>query len=294
VTYSDDPAPRARQFTEPLREMSVFALLAGNAVFLVIGLSRLFLVINGWATQFGMRCAEVFPAFVGPYALGLPFLAVLLATHVTPMLPRTRLIVMAVLAEYAVSGFFGVLTFLGAFAHDLSSPRAVIEGVLSRGVWLGFLILATLLVFRVWRGLFPPPPPRPPVFGGYAPTTYGKPYPGQPMYPQPATPAQPSSAAPWPEVPPPPMPAPVALDPGVTARLNPVAAPESAAPESTAPTTPADAPTTDVPLADAGEPTSRLDLAPQPPDTGGEATQVVPAPDAAQKAPNAGNPAGPA
>jgi hypothetical protein len=234
----------ARPFTEPLREMSAFALLAGNAVFLVIAVSRLFFVIERWAAEFGLRCADVFSTFVGPYSVGFPLAAVLLATHIAPMVPRTRLVLMVALIEYAVSGFFGVVTFLGAFAHDLSSPRAVIEGVLGRGVWLGFLILASMVLYRIWRGLFPPPRPAAPVFGGHGPTTYGRPYPGQPLYPQPTTPAgsppgagSPQPVAGWPEVPPPPMPAPLAVD---------------------------------------ADPTTRIIAAPQPPETGGDATQVVP------------------
>jgi hypothetical protein len=251
-----------RRFTEPLRELSVFALLAGNAVFLLIGVTRLFVVIDGWASDFGRRSAETFPTFVGLFALGLPIMAVLLATHVEPLVARTRLVLLVALAEYGVSAFLGVLTFLGAFAYDLRSPRAVIEAVLFRGVWLGFLVLGSLLLYRIWRGLFPPPPPRSPVYGGYGPTTYGKPYPGQPMYPQPGTPpagqTSPTgqSASGWPEVPPPPMPAPITTEADPTTRLTPV----SAEPGS--------------------EPTAPLELPVRSPtpetETGGDATQVVP------------------
>jgi hypothetical protein len=250
--------PRARRFTEPLRELSVFALLGGNAVFLLIGVTRLFVVIDGWASDFGRRCDETFPTFVGPASLGLPVLAVLLATHVEPMVPRTRLVLLAAIAEYGVSAFFGVLTFLGAFAYDLRSPRAVIEGVLVSGVWLAFLVLGCLLLYRIWRGLFPPAPPRSPVYGGYAPTTYGKPYPGQPMYPQPGTPASPAGQSPaaagWPEVPPPPMPAPITIEADPTTRLTPV------------------------PVEPGAEPTAQLPVRSPSPETetGGDATQVVP------------------
>jgi hypothetical protein len=205
---------------------------------------------------------------------------VLLATHVEPMVPRTRLVLLVAIAEYGVSAFFGALTFLGAFAFDLRSPRAVIEAVLLRGVWLGFLLLGGMVLYRLWRGLFPPPPPRSPVYGGgYAPTTYGKPYPGQPMYPQPGASTSPtgpgdqaagdqSAAAAWPEVPPPPMPAPITIEPDPTTRLTPVAA---------EPTTPAHPATPDS-GEPAGEATTVLPTQPQPPDTGGDATQVVPLP----------------
>jgi hypothetical protein len=270
VTFAPNPAgdegPQARRFTEPLRELSVFALLAGNAVFLLIGVTRLFVVIDRWASDFGLRSAEVFGTFVGLYAIGLPILAVLLATHVEPMLHRTRLVLLVAAGELGVSAFFGALTFLGAFAYDLRSPRAVIEAVLIRGVWLGFLVLGGMVLYRLWRGLFPPRPPRPPVYGGHAPATYGKPYPGQPMYPQPGAPpaGDQSVASGWPEVPPPPMPAPITIEPDPTTRLTAVAV---------EPTTPAHPPVSGEPVEDA---TTQLPAQPQPPDTGGDATQVVP------------------
>ncbi|MDT5028211.1 MAG: hypothetical protein QOE61_4637, partial [Micromonosporaceae bacterium] len=101
----------------------MLGLLAGNAVFLLIGFSDLFFVIDRWASDFGLRCAQVFATFVGPVSLILPIAALLLATHVTPMLRRSRQVLIAVLAELGVSALFGAITFLGAFAHDLGSPR---------------------------------------------------------------------------------------------------------------------------------------------------------------------------
>jgi hypothetical protein len=279
---SGRPSTPARRFTEPLRELSVLALLAGNAVFLVLGVSGLFLVINGWASDFGQRCAAVFGAFVGPFALGIPIVAVLLATHVAPMVPRSRLILIVALSEYAASAFFGAITFLGAFAYDLRSARATIEGLLNRSVWMGFLILGSILLLRLWMGLFPRPRTQATSYGGYpSTTTYGRPYPGQPLYPQPGSPeattganpvvpapagsgsGAPGSGAPaipaprsatgWPEVPPPPMPAPPPVDADPTAPLILTSAQMTNAQKASA---------------------QRAD--PQPPETGGDATQVVP------------------
>lgn len=213
----------ARQFTEPLRELGAIALLAGNAVFLALGFSGLFFVIDRWATDFGLRCAAVFGTFAGPLSIGLPLAAMLLATHVAPMVRRTRPILMTVCVELGVSAFFGFITFLGAFANDLSSARATAEGLARRSVWLGFLVLACIVVVRVWMGLYPAPKPRPAGYLPYAQPTYGRPYPGQPMYPQPTY--RPGIAEPdyaravaettpetgWPVVPPPPTPAPLVV-----------------------------------------------------------------------------------
>ena len=82
-----------------------------------------------------------------------------------------------------MGALFGFITFLGAFAHDLSSARDTIEGLMERSVWLGFLVIACIVVVRVWMGLYPPPKPR--AYQTYLPQpTYGRPYPGQPLYPQ--------------------------------------------------------------------------------------------------------------
>jgi hypothetical protein len=309
-TPTTAPAPSggtlARQFTEPLRELSVLALLGGNAVFLFLGFSDLFLVIDRWASDFGLRCAQVFPTFVGPISLGLPIAAMLLATHVAPMIRRARLVLIVVLAELGVSALFGAITFLGGFAHDLSSARATIENTLWRIVWLGFLVLACVLVARLWLGLYPTAKPGPAGYSGYGQPSYGRPYPGQPLYPQdvptysagaaPVVPGQSGSPAAamsaptpvtgWPVVPPPPMPEPLVVPVGdLTQRLPrlPDVAPEapaSPAPASAAPASPA-------PTSPAAEP---LELAEEPvgQPTGEQVTELVARPDATTTEPAEG------
>lgn len=213
----------ARPFTEPLRELIAFVLLAGNGVFLVLGFSGLFFVLDRWGSEFGLRSEAVFSTFVGPYSLGLPIVAMLLATHVYPMVRRSKAVLITVLAELAVSAFFGLVTFLGAFANDLASARATVEGLLWRSVWLAFLIFACIVAVRLWLGLYPAAKAGPVGYPAtYRQPTYGSPYPGQPMYPQATfTPgsAQPSytphetvlDSSGWPVVPPPPVPGPLVL-----------------------------------------------------------------------------------
>jgi hypothetical protein len=193
-------------------------------------------------------------------AIGLPLLAAILATHVTPIVPRARLLLLAAAVEYGVSALFGAITFLGAFAYDLRSVRATLEGLLFRGVWLGVLLFAGIVLARLWLGLYPPVPrPRPSAPGLYGqPAGYGQPYPGQPTY-QPGQAAPPAghpapgpmaatvtdASAGWPAVPAPPMPDRL---PGMPGGPPPDADPDR---------------------------TTRL---PTPPESGGDATQVVPAP----------------
>lgn len=173
---------RARGVTDGMRYLAVCALLAGNGVLLFLGVSDLLFVVSGWITRFGARSEVVFDTFAGPVAIALPLLAMLLATHVHSVLPQARWLLQVALAEYAVSGFFGVITYLGAFAEDVFSIRSTVDGLISRAVWLAFLAIAGVAVYRVYRALYPPIP-RP--LYGYGPPVYGQPYPGQPTYPPP-------------------------------------------------------------------------------------------------------------
>ena len=75
----------------------------------------------------------------------------------TPVVPRHRLILLAAGIEYGVSAFFGLATFLGAFADDLPAARATLEGLLCRAVWLAFLSLGALVLARLYVGLVPGP-----------------------------------------------------------------------------------------------------------------------------------------
>ncbi len=224
----------ARQVTEPIRPIAANALLIGNGVFLFIGLSDLLFVVNGWASGFGTRSVGAFDAFAGPLAVALPLLAVLIATHMGPTLPKARTILIGALGSYAFSAVFGVITYLGAFAGSLFSVRDTFDGLLWRSVWLCFLAIAGMAVYRVYQAMFPAAPPKAP----YGPTVYGRPYPGQPMYPQPTY--QPGTAEPryeqprdtavfdaptaetgWPAVPP--QMAPPAAGPTVTPTVRPAA-----------------------------------------------------------------------
>jgi hypothetical protein len=166
-----------------MRQLGATALLIGNGVFLFVGLSDLIFVVSGWASDFGVRSAAAFGAFAGPLAIALPLLAVLIATHIAPTVPQARTIVMAALGSYGVSAFFGLITYLGAFAGDLFSIRATFDGLLVRTVWLAFLTVAAMTVYRIYRSTYPSTPSK--AAYSYGPTMYGRPYPGQPMYPQP-------------------------------------------------------------------------------------------------------------
>jgi hypothetical protein len=188
VGNGKDPAT----ITAPFRELAALILAGAAAVFLVVAFLDLFFVIDGFASLFGVRAEADFPEFVGPWSIGFPLGAVLLATHVKPVVARARLITLGALIEYGVAALFGVITLLATFIHEVSggpygsgSIRTGFFNLLDRLVWLGLLAFAGYLVLRIWRGVFSVPRPQAPPQGyGYGGTTYGGTTYGAPGYPQ--------------------------------------------------------------------------------------------------------------
>jgi hypothetical protein len=160
VTFPSTPPTgdtEASQFTKPLRELAAFVLLAGNAVLLFLSITSLIFVVDGWASEFGRRAADTYYGFVGQTSILVPLIAMLIATHIRPPVRHARTITLAALAEFLVSAFFGVVTFIGAFAEDVangrgSTVRFIFENLITRTVWLAFFALAGYVVWRVAIG----------------------------------------------------------------------------------------------------------------------------------------------
>ncbi|WP_074316952.1 hypothetical protein [Micromonospora cremea] len=168
-------ATQARQLTKPLRELGALALLGANAVFLFVGLLRL-LTPNDYSS-FTERAGSAFFTFIGLEAVGLPLLAVLLATHVSPVLPKAKLITQMALGEYAVSALLGTLTMLIWAVGRLAEAEVLdaLLGVLTRFAWLMIFAAAAWVVYAIWRKLYYVPRPKP------QPGVYGQPQPGWPQ-----------------------------------------------------------------------------------------------------------------
>ncbi|MFI6328699.1 hypothetical protein ACIBBG_10450 [Micromonospora chersina] len=192
---------QASQLTKPLRELAALVLLGANAVLLFVGLLRLLVPVDDYST-FSGRAGSTFFAFVGLESTVLPLLAVLLATHVRPVLPKAKLITQVALVEYAVSAVFGALTFLIWMVGRLADGEVLdaFLGLLTRVAWLAVFAIAAFVVFKIWRTLYyvPKPKPQPGVYGQAQPGWPQQPGPGQPGgypapggYPQAGAPQQP-------------------------------------------------------------------------------------------------------
>ncbi|MFF0172587.1 hypothetical protein [Micromonospora profundi] len=168
-------AAQARQQTKPLRELGALALLGANAVFLFVGLIRLF-TPNDYV-DITDRAGGAFFTFIGVEAVVLPLLAVLLATHISPIVPKAKLITQVALIEYALSVLFGTLTLLIWTVGRLAETEILdaLLGVLSRFAWLVIFGVAAWVVFTVWRKLFYVPKPK------SQPGVYGQPQQGWPQ-----------------------------------------------------------------------------------------------------------------
>ncbi|MEV1142998.1 hypothetical protein [Micromonospora sp. NPDC049799] len=172
MTSPDPASTDARHLTSPLREPAALVLLGANAVFLFVGLLQL-LLASRYGTFTG-RAGAAFFAFVGIEAVVLPLLAVLLATHVRPVVPRAKLITQVALGEYAASAGLGALTFLIWTFGRLAEGEALdaFLGLLVRLAWLAVLAVAAWAVYTIWRTLYHVPKPKP------QPGVYGQPQPG--------------------------------------------------------------------------------------------------------------------
>lgn len=209
--------------TAPFREVAALILVGAAAVIIFVAfLNFLFGLDN-----FGLQAQGDFASLVNLETIVLPLGAVLLATHVKPVVHRARLITLVSLIEYGVAALFGVICLFAAFIHEMSgggpfntggSIRAGFFNLLDNLVMLGLLAFAGFLVLRIWQGVFNTPRPVAPQGYGYGagygapgypqppagygapgypppPAGYGAPgYPqqyGQPGYPPPAPPAAP-------------------------------------------------------------------------------------------------------
>ncbi|MEH1054651.1 hypothetical protein V6U89_05490 [Micromonospora sp. CPCC 206171] len=180
MTSPAEPAPKdatqARQLTGPLRELAAFVLLGANAVLLFVGLIRLLAPASEYST-FSSRAGSTFFSFVGIEATVLPLLAVLLATHVSPVLPRAKQITQVAVGEYAFGALFGTLTFLIWLVNRLADAEVLdaLLGLLTRAAWFALFALAAFVVYRIWRAFYHVPRPKP------QPGVYGQPQPGWPQ-----------------------------------------------------------------------------------------------------------------
>ncbi|MGW5671757.1 hypothetical protein [Micromonospora sp. NPDC003776] len=171
-------ATQASQVTKPLRELAALVLLGANAVLLFVGLLRLLVPTDDYST-FSSRAGSTFFAFVGVESAVLPLLAVLLATHVRPALPKAKLITQAALGEYAFAALFGALTLLIWLVGRLAAAEVLdaFLGLLTRVAWLAIFGIAAFVVFHIWRRLYYVAKPKP------QPGVYGQPQPGWPQQP---------------------------------------------------------------------------------------------------------------
>lgn len=199
----------AVQFTAPYRELAALILVGAASVLLFLAFIDLFLQLVTDASTFGDRANGDFGDFVGLLTIALPLGAVLLATHVKPVVKQARLITMVALIDYGVAALFGIITLFAGFIRTVSgqfgqsgSFRDAFITLLGRLVVLGLLAFAAFVVWRVWQGVYATPRPAPQAYGYGQPGVYGQPgsygqpgvY-GQPAYGQPGQPGQPGYGA---------------------------------------------------------------------------------------------------
>ncbi|GAA2386931.1 hypothetical protein [Dactylosporangium salmoneum] len=197
-------AKKVRGLLDPYRELAAFALIGAAGVFLLAGLLELF---TGVANSFLTMATTSFGNVVGFQVILMPILAVVLVTQIDPVTPRSKMIVLGALIEYAVAAVLGLVLLLAGLIGDMQSEYLALgyafANFLEHLAGLGLIALGLFLTSRVFLGAYSAPKPVAPQYGqpgyGQYPQAYGYP---QQQYAQPqtgyVTGAQPAAPAGYP------------------------------------------------------------------------------------------------
>ncbi|MEV4410654.1 hypothetical protein [Catellatospora sp. NPDC049609] len=144
----------AAQSVKPLRLLFALALLGYTALHL--GFKLLIWIIPAMGTTLVSRSQSA--GFLDLFVMSFPLVAVLIATHVAPPLPAAKLLTVVALVEYAVSVFFGAITFLiglGGLGYVDTFPETVdaFGHIVLTVARLGLVALAGYAVLRVFLAL---------------------------------------------------------------------------------------------------------------------------------------------
>ncbi|MFF5230345.1 hypothetical protein [Dactylosporangium sp. NPDC000521] len=175
-------AKKARSLTLPYRELAAFVLLGATAAYLLAGFISLLTSLDNNVL---LNAGGTFGRFVNLQTILLPVLAVLVATHIDPVVPKAKVIVLVGLVEYGVAALFGLILLLASLIGDLDTESGLratsaLTIFLTRLADLALLGLVFFLVIRVYLGAYAPPKPAPGVYGQPA-----YPYGQQPGYQHP-------------------------------------------------------------------------------------------------------------
>ncbi len=197
---SADEAPAVEE-TKKIRPLLAWGLLGVNAMWLLIAIEAFLFEGDGPRSDFSTRALLAFGehpdlttgfpgastiGLVGFAQIGLPLLAVLLLTHVRPVLPNPKQFLITALIEYGISAVFGLVAFIATFTLDGENRgRPLTETVFMR---VGLFALLGLAALVVWKAAAPYLV-RPAGYGALPYGAFGQPggwpqQPGQPGWPQ--------------------------------------------------------------------------------------------------------------
>jgi hypothetical protein len=156
TTESSVDAKLAIEQTRLLRLPVALTLLLVNLFWLLIAVERFLIPRERLdpAPGFGERARASFDDFAGLAPILLPLVAVLLVTLIAPAVVEAKLIMVAALTEYALSGLFAVIAFLAGFSAPGHGGRSLVEDGFTGFGSLILLGVVTFLVFRIAQALF--------------------------------------------------------------------------------------------------------------------------------------------
>lgn len=201
---SADESP-AVETTKQLRPILAWGLLGANALFLLFSIQALFIPGEGLREDFAGRAFNTLGlglnvtlgtgaltvGFLGIIQLLLPVGAVLLTTHMKPVVVGAKVFLMTALAQIGVSLLFGVIALLGTFSLEEGDVAGgSVDGVGRFLTETAFYSLAMLALFGIagfwtYKVAQPHLQSTPNYGGGYGqPMQGGWPQQGQQQWPQ--------------------------------------------------------------------------------------------------------------
>ncbi|MGH3728456.1 MAG: hypothetical protein ACRDTU_06855, partial [Micromonosporaceae bacterium] len=197
MTVQTTDEQTASQYTKPYRSILGYALLAAASLELLLILVRWLVPPTSGTVMDRASDLLVSTSLVSLVTVALPLVAVLIATHVAPVISQAKTITLVALVLY---GIITLLTLLATVARlinvlDGISAKSMLTFLLSHLMTFVLLGVPFFVVLRVFLGLTPKAAPAP-AYGGYGQQQFsGQAYPQTQAYPQPATAAAPAAQA---------------------------------------------------------------------------------------------------
>jgi hypothetical protein len=151
----------ASQYTKPYRLIGGLVLLAIDALLLLVAAANL--IPTGQGSKLTEAMDSEFGYAIDATTIGLPILAVLITSHVAPVVRQAKTFSLIALIEYGVTVILGLISMIGGLLYELDQVKTnqytylttptVIISLFGRLALIALVGVAGFFVLRVFLGL---------------------------------------------------------------------------------------------------------------------------------------------